>query len=252
MYASQFAAPANLAIASDASPPPRPSTLEGLLSAQPVEKLTAGAAAFWEGDQASHLFQIVEGCLRLYRILVDGRRAIMGFRFAGETLGDCCQETYTYTAEAVTPVRLRRISRSRIQAMTDGETGVNRLLMAKMVDEMRAAQRHIIVLGQLGAEERVIDFLVSVAHRTGADLMRPVVIDLPMTRLDIADYLGLTIETVCRTLSKLKRRGTITLQGRHGIVLHRVGEMIDVSARLDGFGETSGRHAADSCSHRLQ
>lgn len=250
MYASQLTASANLAVVPATSLPSGPLALEELFSGQPAERLAAGTAVFWEGDPASHLFQIVEGCLRLYRVLADGRRAVVGFRFAGETLGGSCQKAYTYTAEAVTPVRLRRISHSRVHAMDGGEAGLNRLLMVKMVDEMRAAQRHIIVLGQLGAEERVIDFLVFVARRSGADLKRPVVIDLPMTRLDIADYLGLTIETVCRALSKLKRSGAIALQGRHGILLRKIGEMQDVSGGLDGFGEPSEQGPRGS--HRLQ
>lgn len=192
---------------------------------------------FWEGDAASHLFQVVEGCLRLYRILADGRRAIMGFQFAGETLGVSCHGLYDYTAEAVTPVRMRRLSRNRLHVVEETTVGLQPLLMEKVFEEIRAAQQHIIVLGQLGAEERVANFLVSAALRTGADQKRPVVIDLPMTRLDIADYLGLTIETVCRAISKLKRDGAIILQGRHRIMLQRMGDLHNLAGMIDGFND---------------
>src|SRR5215213_841907 len=74
-------------------------TLESLFATLPMDKLAAGAAVFREGDSASHVCQITEGCLRLYRILPDGRRAIMGFVFAGEMLGLSCQGTFRYTAE---------------------------------------------------------------------------------------------------------------------------------------------------------
>jgi CRP/FNR family transcriptional regulator len=215
-------------------------TLEGLFAPQPAEKLAAGEAVFWEGDVASHLFQIAEGCLRLYSILPDGRRAIMGFRFAGEVLGISSQDAYLYTAEAVTPVRLRRLSRSRLHAIEEGTDQLRPLLLAKVFEEMGAAQRHIIVLGQLGAEERVAHFLVSAARRTGADRSRPIGIELPMTRLDIADYLGLTIETVCRVFSKLKRNGLISLDGRHRVVLRRLRDLQELAGAMDD-NETAGQ-----------
>lgn len=204
-----------------------------MLASQPVEKLAVGEAVFWEGDTASHLFQIVEGCLRLYRILADGRRAIIGFRFGGETLGMACQNTYGYTAETVTAVRLRRIGRNRIWAATDGADLLQPVLMARIFEEMAAAQRHIIVLGQLGAEERVANFLISFACRTGSDRRRPVAVELPMTRLDIADYLGLTIETVCRVISKFKREGMIAPDGRHRIILKDISALLHLAGELE-------------------
>ncbi len=215
-------------------------TLEGLFVSQPMEKLAAGEAVFWEGDAASHVFQVAEGCLRLYRILPDGRRAIMGFRFAGELLGVSCQGTYLYTAEAVTPVRLRRLSRARLQAVGAGADQLQALLLTKIFEEMSAAQQHIIVLGQLGAEERVANFLVSAARRTGADQRKPVAIELPMTRLDIADYLGLTLETVCRVISKLKRDGLVALEGRHRVILRRMSELQELAGDMDD-NESSDR-----------
>ena len=210
-----------------------PSTLEQLFVGQPADKFAAGEGVFWEGDPASDIFQIVEGCLRLYRILPDGRRAIMGFRFSGETLGLSCEDTYCYTAEAVTPVRLRRLSRARLRAMSDEVRQLQSLLLEKVFEEIRDARQHIIVLGQLGAEERTAHFLVSAARRTGADRRRPVTIELPMTRQDIADYLGLTIETVCRVLSKLKRDGLIALEGRHRIVLLRMTDLQHLAGEFD-------------------
>lgn len=235
MYASHLLPQAGGAAYRNPGPPLDAPTLDAMLALQPVERLAAGEAAFWEGDAASHLFQIVEGCLRLYRILADGRRAIIGFRFGGETLGMACQNTYGYTAEAVTAVRLRRISRSRIRAATDGADLLQPVLMTRIFEEMAAAQRHIIVLGQLGAEERVANFLLSSARRTGSDRKRPVAIELPMTRLDIADYLGLTIETVCRVISKFRREGIIAPEGRHRIVLNDIEAMLHLAGEMDEY-----------------
>src|SRR3954470_7791372 len=119
-------------------------TLEHLFAGQPADKFAAGEGVFWEGDTASDIFQIVEGCLRLYRILPDGRRAIMGFRFAGETLGLSCEGTYCYTAEAVTPVRLRRLSRARLRALGEEARQLQSLVLAKVFEEIRDARQHII------------------------------------------------------------------------------------------------------------
>jgi CRP/FNR family transcriptional regulator len=98
-----------------------------------------------------------------------------------------------------------------------------------MYEEMSAAHHHLVVLGQLRAEERVVSFLLSAARRTGADKRHPVAVELPMSRLDVADYLGLTIETVCRTISKLKRDGLIALEGRHTVVLRRLGRLRELA-----------------------
>jgi CRP/FNR family transcriptional regulator len=221
-------------------------TLENLFAAQPADKFAAGEGVFWEGDAASDIFQITEGCLRLYRVLPDGRRAIMGFRFAGEMLGLSCEGSYCYTAEAVTSVRLRRLSRARLRVMGEGTGQLQSLLLTKIFEEIRAAQQHIIVLGQLGAEERAAHFLVSAVRRTGADRMRPVAIELPMTRQDIADYLGLTIETVCRVMSKLKRDGLISLEGRHRAILLRMADLQQLAGEFDD-AEPLGEQAS-TCS----
>lgn len=177
---------------------------------------------------------MLEGCLRLYRILPDGRRAIMGFAFGGELLGVAVPRRYLSTAEAVTPVRVRRLARSRFQAAADASPGLRTQLLETMFREMSAAQDHVVVLGQMGAEERVANFLVSTACRTNADQKRAIRIDLPMTRQDMADYLGLTIETVCRTLSRLRRDGLVEPMGRHGMILRRMADLRLLAGQTDG------------------
>ncbi|WP_262031979.1 helix-turn-helix domain-containing protein [Microvirga sp. Mcv34] len=210
-----------------------PSTLASAFASRPMETLAAGEAAFWEGDAASHAVQVVDGCFRLYRILADGRRAIMGFVFAGETLGLSCQGTYRYTAEAITRGQVRRLGRSQLQAMTEGSERLRSLVLAHILEEMNAAHHHIIVLGQMGAEERVAHFLVSAAHRTGADCECPVAIEVPMTRLDIADYLGLTLETVSRVMSRFRRDGLIALEGRSRVVLRRMSRVQELAGEVE-------------------
>jgi CRP/FNR family transcriptional regulator, anaerobic regulatory protein len=212
-------------------------SLEGLFTSQPVETFAAGQPLFWEGDPAKNVFQIVEGCVRLYRILSDGRRAVTGFVFGGEALGISFPDFCLHTAEAVTKVRLRRLSRARFLSAVESSSELRAQLIARLHSEMRAAHHHVVVLGQLTAEERVVSFLLSTSRRTGTDRSRPVLVELPMCRLDIADYLGLTIETVCRVISRLKRDGLIGLQGRHSVILKRPESLWELAGITDEGGE---------------
>ena len=246
MYSRQLAAPMQFRLTEAGRPTASVKNLGGLLAAQPVETFEAGQTVFWEGDNAAHVFEIAEGCLRLCRILPDGRRAVVGFSFGGEMLGASSPRSYLYTAEAVTKVRLRRLGRTRFHAALDEMPELRPHLFACVCEEMRAAHQHMVLLGQLGAEERVVSFLLSAARRTRADRKRPITIELPMSRLDIADYLGLTIETVCRTISKLKRDGLIALKGRHAVVLTRVAGLMEMADWLDDE-ETPNAGSATPC-----
>ena len=207
-------------------------TLQALFRPQVVETFAPPRAIFWEGDKASHVFHVLEGCLRLCCIMPDGRRAILGFSYAGELLGASFRNIYPFTAEAVTPVRLRRIARHRFHELVDRSGDLRSQLLTEISSEMMAAQDQIMRLGRTAADERVATFLLHIARRTGADAVAPVDIDLPFGRLDIADYLGLTVETVSRELSKLKRDGLISMRGPHKIILRRLGGLRAI-ARMD-------------------
>ena len=207
-------------------------TLQALFLPQVAETFAPPRALFWEGDAAGHVFLVLEGCLRLYRIVQDGRRAILGFSYAGELLGVSFSAIYPFTAEAVTPVRLRRLARHRFNELVDNSQDLRSQRLAAICSEMTAAHDQIMRLGRTAADERVATFLLDIARRTGADAVTPVEIDVPFGRLDIADYLGLTVETVSRELSKLKRDGLISMRGPHKIILRRLGRLRDV-ARMD-------------------
>ena len=140
---------------------------------------------------------------------------------------------YPFTAEAVTPVRLRRLPRRRFDELVDGSRDLRSLLLTEISSEMAAAQDQIIRLGRTAADERVATFLLDIARRTGADVVTPVEIDVPFGRLDIADYLGLTVETISREISKLKRDGLISTMGPHKIILRRLRGLRAI-ARMDG------------------
>jgi CRP/FNR family transcriptional regulator len=227
----------------------RTSTAPGGLAADPAlkplflwgvaERFKPPRALFWEGDSATHVFHLLEGCLRVSRMMHDGRRAILGFRYAGDLLGLSFGETYLFTAEAVTAVRFKRTPRRRFHELIDNRPDLRLQLLAEIRSELMAAQDHIIRLGHTSAEERVASFLLNIARQAGSDAVTPVEIEVPCG-LDIADHLGLTVETVSREISKLKRNGLISKRA-HKIVLHRLDGLREV-ARMD-VNEPYGRDA---------
>ena len=149
----------------------------------------------------------------------DGRRAIMGFMFAGEILGVSFKDRYLFTAEAVNEVKLKRYSRTQMQASLARTPGLGREVLALACDELSAAQDQMLLLGRKTAQEKIASFLLTVAKRMSKDSAPAREIELPMTRLDMADFLGLTIETVSRVLTKLKSEGVIALPSPHHVSL---------------------------------
>ena len=229
MY-SQAAVPSyqNAAIAS-AEPADRSPSLRDMFKGQPADSYAPGEAIFWEGDESGHIFDVLEGILRIYRILPDGRRAIMGFLYPGDVLGVSFQSRYLFTAEAVTDVKLRRFSKGRFFALVNDSPELRPQLFALLCDEMSAAQDQMLLLGRKNAEERVVSFLLAVQRKCGGGAE----IELPMSRLDMADYLGLTIETVSRMMSGLTRRGLIASTGRHTMALRRMAALREAAGTDD-------------------
>ena len=175
-----------------------------------IQHLAQGATLFTEGDPATSVYQVVSGTLRLYKALPDGRRQITGFLSAGHLLALAPTEVHPYSTEAITPVSVRRYPRPWFEKLLDEVPGLARRLFAASSDELRAAQDQMLLLGRKTAEERVASFLLMLADLHGGAQAESVV-QLPMSRGDVADYLGLTIETVSRTLAKMKQQKIITL-----------------------------------------
>ena len=131
------------------------------------------------------------------------------------------------------PVTLRRIGRQAFHALVDASAHLRPQLLDLICDEMASAQDQMITLGCKSAEERVATFFLTIARQTGADLSSPVEIALPMRRQDIADYLGLTLETVCRTISKLKRDKVISVEAQRTILRDQEGERQRLTQQYD-------------------
>ena len=200
-------------------------TLRDLFRSQPTETFAAGQALFWEGDDAVHIFDVLEGVLRVYRIMSDGRRAIVGFIHPGDVLGVSFQDRYLFTAEAVTKVKVRRFARGRFFAMINESPALRPQLFATLCDEMSAAQDQMLLLGRKTAEERVVSFLLAIHRKSAAGAE----IELPMSRQDMADYLGLTIETVSRMMTSLTRRGLIAAGAPHVVALRKLSTLREIA-----------------------
>jgi len=183
-----------------------------------LQKFEAGKALFSEGDQADNVYEVVRGMLRLYKLLPDGRRQITGFLSAGHLLGLAHQEQYLYTAEAVTDVTLCRYPRRHFDRLVDELPGFARRLLAVTADELRAAQDQMLLLGRKAASEKIASFLLMMADwHDRDDESDGKQVHVPMGRADIADYLGLTMETGSRPLPKLRSQGVIALPS-HSLV----------------------------------
>jgi CRP/FNR family nitrogen fixation transcriptional regulator len=167
---------------------------------QPVSFFPAGSEIYAQGEKAGAFYQVEFGAVRVYRLLADGRRQISAFHLAGETFGFEAGTTHHFFAEAINATGVRVF---RLIAGAD----MSRQLLPLALKGLTRAQEHLLVLGRQNAIERVAAFLVDMAERQGG-LQQ---VELPMSRMDIGDYLGLTIETVSRVFTRLKDKGAIRL-----------------------------------------
>ena len=172
------------------------------------------AEIYGEAEPADYLYKVVSGTVRTYKVLSDGRRQIGAFYMAGDVFGLEMGDEHTFSAEAISDAKVLVIKRSALVALAKRDNEVARQLWALTGRELSRVQDHIMLLIKT-AQERVVGFLLEMAERAtnnGA-------LELPMSRQDIADYLGLTIETVSRTLTTLENAAAIELPSSRRIVL---------------------------------
>ena len=170
---------------------------------------------FGEAEPADYFYQVVGGAVRTYKVLEDGRRQIGAFYLPGDVFGLEAGETHGFSAEAVMRSTVRVARRSIVLAMAARNPDLGAALWQAAAGGMRAAQEHMLVLGRKSAEERVASFLLDIGQRGGCRE----IIELPMSRQDMADYLGLTIETVSRTMTLLENEDTIELPSARRVVV---------------------------------
>ena len=178
------------------------------------------AEIYGESEPADYLYKVVNGAVRTYKVLNDGRRQISSFYLPGEIFGLELGGEHTFSAEAIADSKILVIRRSAVVALAGRDKEVARQLWRMTATELQRAHDHIMLLIKT-AQERVAGFLLEMAARS-PDASE---VDLPMSRQDIADYLGLTIETVSRMVTQLERSGTIALATSRRVVLRKRGAL---------------------------
>jgi CRP/FNR family transcriptional regulator, nitrogen fixation regulation protein len=179
-----------------------------------------------EGEPAGNVYKVVSGVVRISKLLPDGRRQISAFHTAGDMFGFEADDLHHASAEAVTPVKVIAYKWQSLLADSAGSASVVRDLLNLTIIGLRQTQEHLLLLGRKNALERVAAFLLDMAKRTKTG---PVV-ELAMARHDIADYLGLTLETVSRMFAELKDQGAIKLEGARRVHLLDTERLVAMSA----------------------
>jgi CRP/FNR family transcriptional regulator, nitrogen fixation regulation protein len=172
------------------------------------------AEIFGEDEPAAYLYKVISGAVRTYKILSDGRRQVGGFYLPGDVFGLQFADAHMFSAEAITDAKVLVVKRSALAALAARDANVARELFTLTGQELRRVQERVLLLIK-SAQERVASFLLEMAEREADDDA----IELPMSRQDIADYLGLTIETVSRTLTMLESAAAIEVPTSRRIVL---------------------------------
>jgi len=176
-----------------------------------THRVEGNQTIFSEGDAASNMFNVTAGSAKIYKLLPDGRRQITGFLFSGDFLGLAVNDRYAYSAETVATTSICRFPRRKMDQLMDEFPKLQRRLFRLASNELAAAQDQMLLLGRKTAKEKIASFLVMLAQRAVRRGQRDNPVHVPMSRADIADYLGLTTETVSRTFTQLKSSGTIRL-----------------------------------------
>jgi CRP/FNR family transcriptional regulator, anaerobic regulatory protein len=171
----------------------------------------SGATIFSEGEPAANVFGLSQGVVRLYKLLPDGRRQVLAFALPGDFLGMPLAKRNNFSADAIGEVALCRFSADELTRFIQSSPSIMRRLIEFAILQLDMAQDQLLLLGNGSAEEKVAIFLVSWRNRLARLSVSSETVPLPMRRQDIADYLGLKLETVSRTLAKLEQKNVIRL-----------------------------------------
>lgn len=190
----------------------RPLTgFEQTLASGALKRVEAKEFVFAEGDAATHVYRVETGAVALFKVLADGRRQIVGFAYPGDLIGLGAEGEHVMNAQAIKPTRLRCLPMSGLHRSVAQDPSLAFKLYQAIARELASARDLMLTTGQRSATERVVSFLLAFARRNARNGQDPSAFELPMTRADIGDFLGLTIETVSRTFTKLKTMGLIEL-----------------------------------------
>jgi CRP-like cAMP-binding protein len=184
----------------------------------PGRVVGATTVLFHEGDSADALYEVVTGVFRATKVFQDGRRQVVAFAYPGDVIGFGHGEAYRFDCDALTPARVQVTARGDLGQAMRSRPELGEKLLAMAAGEVASMHDLSVLLCRKSAMERIAGFLLSLASRTGK-LGNDKRVSLPMCRADIADHLGLTIETVSRNLTKLKVRRIVDLPDRGNFVI---------------------------------
>ncbi|GGX66043.1 nitrogen fixation regulation protein FixK [Tateyamaria omphalii] len=207
-----------ITLSAETRPDPGPLTHDAANRMRPATLLKQGRHLFHEGDEVERIYQVKTGVVRLTRMLEDGRRQVIAFGYPGDIIGfpaDGCHHT---DCEALVDTTLNVFRRTALDH-GDGDPELHVALLKAALKEISEMQDHVMMLGRKSASERVASFLAVITQRYGEKMGSHRRISLPMPRSDIADFLGLTTETVSRAFSALRNEGVIALNGAQTIIV---------------------------------
>lgn len=191
-------------------------------------RLKAGAYLYFEGDPVDWLFEVKSGVLRLTRLLEDGRRQVIAFGYPGDIVGFPAGGLHHTDCDVLVDATLHPYRRAVLES-GEGDPDLHKSLLQAALREISAMQDHFMMLGRKSAIEKVASFLCVLSDRVGMDQGGRLRVDLPMRRGDIADFLGLTTETVSRTLSQLRKSGIIGIENIHTIIVQNPDALFEKS-----------------------
>jgi len=209
--------------------PATPSTASPLDKVGTSVSYARGKTIIEEANPAEYVYKVVSGALRKLRLLPDGRRQITSFLMPGDFFGFAEGACYTHTVEAVADVTLVRYARRGFEAVLEQDPRAGRHFLALVCKALSATQDQLLLLGRKSAVERMASFLLALADRKTAGGKGGAELDLPMNRSDVADYLGLTIETVSRLVTRLRALRIIDTPDAHRIVILKRDALEDLS-----------------------
>ena len=195
---------------------------------QAKTRLKAGANVYFEGDTAEWLYQVMSGVLRLTRVLEDGRRQVIAFGYPGDIVGFPSGGFHNADCDVLEDAELQPFRRAYLDTGTS-DPALHLELLQAALSEINSMHDHLMVLGLKSAVGKVASFLAVLTDRVGQPIGNFTQTKLPMSRSDIGDFLGLSTETVCRTLTQLRKQGIIAMDNTHTVTVLRPMDLQKIS-----------------------
>jgi len=191
--------------------------------------LDAHEHLFLTTDKQTRIYQVIDGVIGIYKMLADGRRQIVTFYYPGDLIGAEGTGEWLNDAEALCSAKVRCIPLSTVDSLIKSEPGFGQAMLSSLATELAETRDQMLSLGRKSAIEKVATFLMRISRRNERENRDETLLHVPMTRSEIADYLGLTIETVSRNVTRLKTSGLIKLESKSNIRIVDIDQLEDLA-----------------------